>query len=336
MIKLSSAAPVVAVIAGAAVATAVIGYFNYHAVLDAMAPIGVSGSGLIIASQLALMVPLGLAWFLVAPGEPLRRLSLFVWGRLMREAASDVLPFSQLGGFVIATRAMVVSGVAGPMAVGSGVVDLTVEIVAQILYTLLGIALLVTRFAAPAQLNGLVGSILAGLVVVAIMVAGFVFVQRRGLVRLEQLIERFAPNAAQQSGEVHRVVESSYAMPARLWGGLAAHVGCWIASAAATWLILRLIDRPLPFLSVVTIESLLFAIKNAAFVVPTGIGVQEGAYALLGPLFGLPAEAALALSLLKRARDIVIGVPVLLAWQVVEGRRTQARAAEKGRDLPAA
>lgn len=49
--------------------------------------------------------------------------------------------------------------------------------------------------------------------------------------------------------------------------------------------------------------------------------VQEGAYALLGPLFGLPVEAALALSLLKRARDITIGVPVLLSWQLVESRR---------------
>ena len=48
--------------------------------------------------------------------------------------------------------------------------------------------------------------------------------------------------------------------------------------------------------------------------------MQEGAYALLGPLFGLPAEAALALSLLKRARDICVGVPMLVGWQIVESR----------------
>jgi glycosyltransferase 2 family protein len=47
---------------------------------------------------------------------------------------------------------------------------------------------------------------------------------------------------------------------------------------------------------------------------------------LLGPLFGLPAEAALALSLLKRGRDIAIGIPVLLIWQFLEGRQTRARA----------
>jgi len=72
---------------------------------------------------------------------------------------------------------------------------------------------------------------------------------------------------------------------------------------------------------VLAIESLLFAVRNAAFIVPVGLGVQEGAYALLGPLFGLPAEAALALSLIKRARDISIGVPLLLSWQFVEMRQ---------------
>ncbi len=34
---------------------------------------------------------------------------------------------------------------------------------------------------------------------------------------------------------------------------------------------------------------------------------------------------ALALSLLKRARDLVIGVPALLAWQIVESRRLLGR-----------
>jgi uncharacterized membrane protein YbhN (UPF0104 family) len=76
--------------------------------------------------------------------------------------------------------------------------------------------------------------------------------------------------------------------------------------------------------SVVAIESLLFAIRNAAFVMPGGLGVQEGAYVLIGPLFGLPAEAALALSLLKRARDIVIAVPALIIWQLMEQRRRAA------------
>lgn len=326
MTKLSSAAPVAAAVVGALVATLVIGYFNYHAVLKAMMPVGWAGSTLIVAAQLVLMIPLGLAWYLVAPKQPLQTLWVFVWGRLMREAASDVLPFSPLGGFVIATRAMAVSGVSGPTAIGSGVVDLTVEIVAQLIYTLLGIGLLILQLGVRSGHDRLIYSILAGSLLVAALVAGFIFAQRRGMAPLEQLARRVAPSAAAQSAEVGRIVKTAYTHPAHLWAGLAVHVGCWVASAGGTWLILWLIGHPLSILSVITIESLLFAIKNAAFVVPTGIGVQEGAYALLGPIFGLPPEAALALSLLKRARDIIIGLPCLLVWQVLEGRRTRAMA----------
>jgi putative membrane protein len=326
MTRLSAVAPFAAAVVGVFIATAVVGYFNYHAVLAAMAPVGWLGSALVIAAQLGLFAPLGLAWFLVAPGEPIRRFGVFIWGRLVREAASDVLPFSQLGGFVIATRAMIVGGVAGAQAVGSGVVDLTVEIVAQLIYTLLGVGLLIMRLDGASGHNRLVYSVLAGLVIVSMLVAGFVFAQRRGLAPLERLAMRIAPRAAAQSAEVTRIVETAYGQPPRLWAGLATHIGCWVAAALGTWLILWLIDRPLPITSVIAIESLLFAIKNAAFMAPAGLGVQEGAYALLGPLFGLPPEAALALSLLKRARDIAIGIPVLLIWQLTEGRRTRARA----------
>jgi len=121
-----------------------------------------------------------------------------------------------------------------------------------------------------------------------------------------------------------QVIDDAYGQPVRLVIGLALHILAWFGGAAGTWLILDLMGHPLPFLSVVAIESLLFAARNAAFVVPSGLGVQEGVYALLGPLFGLPSEAALALSLLKRARDIVIGVPVLLSWQFAEGRKSLA------------
>jgi len=337
MTKLSSVAPVAAAVFGVFVATAVIGYFNYHAVFRAMAPVGWAGSILVLATQFVLFAPLGLAWYLVAPDEPASRLGVFAWGRLMREAASDVLPFSQLGGFVIATRAVVLGGVAGSVALGSGVVDLTVEIVSQMIYTLAGVGLLILRLDGASSHDRLLYSVLGGLVVVALMVAGFVYAQRRGLAPLERLALRIAPSAAAHSADFNRVVEASYGRRARLWAALATHLGCWVASAVGTWLILWLIDRPLPLTSVIAIESLLFAIKNAAFIAPAGLGVQEGAYALLGPLFGLPAEAALALSLLKRGRDIAIGVPALLIWQFLEGRRTRSRLGlARGPGLPEA
>jgi hypothetical protein len=73
------------------------------------------------------------------------------------------------------------------------------------------------------------------------------------------------------------------------------------------------------------LESLLYAIRTAAFVVPNAVGVQEGAYILLGAGFGLTPEMSLALSLLKRARDLVIGLPAIGVWQALEGGRLVRR-----------
>jgi len=91
------------------------------------------------------------------------------------------------------------------------------------------------------------------------------------------------------------------------------------------WLGFRLIGARLDLGAALAIESLVYAIRSVAVFIPNALGVQEGAYVILGPLFGVGADMALAMSVLKRARDIAIGVPVLLLWQGAEGRRALAR-----------
>ena len=58
-----------------------------------------------------------------------------------------------------------------------------------------------------------------------------------------------------------------------------------------------------------------------AFVVPGAVGVQEGGLIVLCALFGVPANAALALSLIKRAADLAVGIPGLIGWHALETRR---------------
>lgn len=41
----------------------------------------------------------------------------------------------------------------------------------------------------------------------------------------------------------------------------------------------------------------------------------------VGILFGLGPEVGLAVSLIKRIREVGLGVPALVAWQALEGRR---------------
>jgi putative membrane protein len=315
------AGAILAAVVGLVLATVVIAYANVGSVFSAIRPIGAHGFLPVIAVQMALFAPLGLAWWLVSRA-PMERSPVFILGRLMREAASDVLPFSQLGGIVIAARVAVLGGITTGAAFGSSIVDITLEVTAQLVYTLAGVALLAHHLGdAAGGHHKLLFSLIGGVAIVGALVAAFALTQKRGLVMLEKVVRRMAPAAADHAGAVSREVEAAYANPLRLWGCLALHIAAWFGGAAGAWMILGFIGHPLPFSSVVAIESLLFAIRNAAFFVPSGLGVQEGAYALLGPLFGLSPEAALALSLIKRARDVAIGAPALLTWQLLEGRR---------------
>ena len=103
------------------------------------------------------------------------------------------------------------------------------------------------------------------------------------------------------------------------------HVATWLLVGVETWLLCSLLGVPVGLGAAMVIDSLISGLRSVAFMVPQALGVQEGGYIMLGGLFGLSAEAALALSLVRRARDLVIGLPILLVWQIVEGRRSLKR-----------
>jgi len=73
--------------------------------------------------------------------------------------------------------------------------------------------------------------------------------------------------------------------------------------------------------TIMGLESLAYVVRTVTFFVPMGLGAIEGGYVLVGHFFGLTPEFALAISLIKRVRDIAIGVPALICWQMLEGKR---------------
>ena len=50
----------------------------------------------------------------------------------------------------------------------------------------------------------------------------------------------------------------------------------------------------------------------------------------MGAIFGVPPELSLGVSLIRRARDLVVGVPILLLWQLVDVRRLRAASGRVG------
>jgi putative membrane protein len=97
------------------------------------------------------------------------------------------------------------------------------------------------------------------------------------------------------------------------------HLGGWFVGATEVWVVFHFMGYAISFEEAVIIESLLHAVRGAAFAIPGALGAQEGGLIVLCAMFGVPPEAALALSLVKRIPDLVIGVPGLIAWQAIEG-----------------
>lgn len=314
--------PVVAAAAGVALMAALVAYFGLDAVWHSLQAIGWVGFAAVCAIHLALIAVMGLAWWALLPGvHPLKT----IWARLIRDSGAEALPLSQVGGYVLGARALSLFGVRASLSTASTIVDVTLEFLAQIVYTALGLALLVrlepeTRAAAP---------VLIGLAAAGLAAAVFVVAQRHGFAlfdRMARVLGRgWAERGAVGAASLHAALETIYRRLSGLWLSSVLHLVCWVASATEVWLALKLAGEPLSFAAVLAIESLLYAIRTVAFLVPQAVGVQEGAYILLGASFGLTADMALALSLLKRGRDLAIGLPAIAAWQAIESCRFMRR-----------
>ncbi len=103
----------------------------------------------------------------------------------------------------------------------------------------------------------------------------------------------------------------------------------WLAGEI--WLAAYLMGHTLTLWEVLMLKSLIGSLRGVAFFVPNGFGVQEGAYVVLGAVIGLPPDFALAVSLAIRARELIVSVPGMLAWQHIEGRAFWRKRVTAGR-----
>ena len=97
-----------------------------------------------------------------------------------------------------------------------------------------------------------------------------------------------------------------------------------VSASFEIWWALRLFEHPVTPASAIMLEGLTQAVRHLAFIVPAGLGVQEAALVLFGHALGISTELALAVSAVKRAREVLCGLPPLLWWQLQEARRVRA------------
>ena len=312
----------IAAVIGLAAATGVIAFVGLGQIAAALGVIGWRGLGVLIAFSAVPLSALTLSWFVLEKPWPWRRLGVYLWSRLVRDASGELLPFSHLAGMAIGARAATSAGLPGPWALATTVVDATTELIAQVGFTLFGLYLLADRLDRHSELSG---PALAGFALTLAAAVSLVALQRRGMTFVTRLVERVLPAAAAHAIETGGLLSDLHSRTGRILLAILLHLGAWTLSATGVWLALRVAGLEVRLLDIIGLEALIAALRTTAFFAPMGLGVQEVGYAVLGPVFGLSVEAAVALSLIKRARDLCVGLPVLAAWQIDEGRRLVAR-----------
>src|SRR4029077_5440832 len=109
-----------------------------------------------------------------------------------------------------------------------------------------------------------------------------------------------------------------YASRRRLVLSSFVHMIGWLAGGARVFIVFAWMGHPIGLGEAIVIESLLHAVRGAAFAIPGALGAREGALVLLCALFGIPPGQSIAPSLVTRVPGAVLGVPSLLGWQLME------------------
>ena len=276
--------------------------------------------GLIALAHLGTLLADTLGWHaLLAPAQqpPLRTMIIWRW---ICGSINGLLPVAQVGGELVRARLLTRAGVSGPVAGASVVVDVTAGLVTQVVFVLLGLGLYLGGHGGAAWLLR-VG---AGVALFGLLLLGFGLIQRRGLfLRLARILERATRGRAWQglvgsAAALDREMIACYGQRTRLVICAAWRLLGWLWGSAEVWLIFWLLGHPIGMAEAVILEKFAQGTRSVGFMLPGGLGAQEGGIVAGALTLGIGSDLALAVALLKRACELAYGVLGLIAWSLVD------------------
>jgi len=299
------------------------------AVLRAFTDLGPQGIFAITALHLPVLAILGLAWWFIGRAATGATPLAHIWARFVRDSASEVLPFSQAGGYLLGVRALQLRGVRPISGALSMSVDLVTELWGKLPYVAAGLIALIIRV----PQNGVAHALAIAFILTIAVALAPVLLHGRLWRSLESLAQRISARWPEFAGRAPEEIRQSYdklfAHRENLFAAFAIHVFCWFFGAVETWLLFFLMGVPVSPVPAIIIDSLVSTLRTFGFLVPAAAGIQEGAYVIVCALFGLPPATAVAVSFARRARDLAIAIPTFATWQYLEARRSSVPAEPK-------
>ncbi len=314
-------------LAGLFVAAWLFNGINAAGVVRSIASIG-WGFILVLGVRVVLLYVDSHSWRLLLLAGVRPSLHLSAFQRWIGEGVTVLLPFASISGELVRVRLAIVYGLRGAVAFASIVMDAVVAVVSQILFLGIGVALYVSIGSGSDALRGSMGFALIAL----LLAAGAMAMAIRGewLGRFGKILKNvFSSSQASWLAEAMNSVDEQIAeitarraafLRSLLWRLLG-----WVLGAAEIALVLYLLGKPISLGEALMLDALTTAVRTAFFFVPAGLGVQEGTLLLLGATLGIGGETMMAAALIKRARELVFGLPAVLAWQWVEAERVEGK-----------
>lgn len=329
---------------GLILATLLITWQGWQRITDVLNTAGLAVFWLPLYFLLPLACAL-LSWWYLFPKECRPKVGLTAYCLWINFAVNWLLPVAQVGGEIARVRLLLKRAFLPGVAIASIIGDQTLQIISQALYAFTGVVLLGLSSLgrsgspsgspdqAPLQSGQLIAILVASIVVLTAISVGLYWVQQQGLFTLFSRISRKFPkrfskgfsslsdnDISAQATTIDEAVLAMYHRRDRLFLAILWRLGFRVFAAGETWLALHFLGYPVGLTDAIILESLGQAIRSAAFLLPGGLGAQEGGMMLIGLSLGLPAQIGLSLSLCKRIRELVIGIPGLVALQIEESQ----------------
>ncbi|RDU96784.1 lysylphosphatidylglycerol synthase domain-containing protein [Trinickia dinghuensis] len=290
-----------------------------------------AGVGLVLAACVHIFPMCANAWdwrMLIRRAErpSFVKMLKFVW---LRESINGLLPVARIGGEIVTLRLMGRAGVRPATTLASLVVDTQLTLISQIVFALVACGYLLGHSSSGAAhfARTLVWSIAGILPLLTV----FILLQHaRPFERLARTLNRVTSGKMLDLVGKSVRVDQSVMLIWRQKGVVTRYLIIWqtlqcAGFALEIWIALRVLGTDATFFQAFVIEASIQFISSVAFLVPGNLGVQEGAFVVIGGMLGFDAPTCLALAGARRIRDLLFYVPGLVAWQVSEHRLPRAQ-----------
>jgi hypothetical protein len=295
-------------------------YAGAGPVARALESLSLSGLLILMLAHLPIAAVMGGAWWLAAGRAPAASCVRFMWGRLVRDAAAETLPFLQFGGVLLGVRALGPGRTTAVRGAVAASVDGVVELAAKLPYVVAATLALLALAPHSRLERPLLLALLASVALVAIPL-----VARRSLAalaeRMVRAVSRRLPAMLRLDeqligGEVRDSFADILEQRARLWSAFVLHLLCWYLGAVEMWITFRLLGQDVTLLKALAMDGVVATLRMFGLLVPAAAGVQEASYLVAAAVLGIAPATAIAAALARRARDLALGV-VTLAFAVV-------------------